>query len=153
MTEADLEVLSRFETVWARVMTGKRSERASQTTQWESLLQGVYAQWRGCRALGRRASGAEQRRMLALAREAGSLYHRLETEYFLKTGDIFITSDGPDFASYTPYNLRKLWNHATKLAESLQNASEEDKQLFSEAAALMNAQGDALKGLIRDCLR
>lgn len=153
MTEADLEVLSRFESVWERVLSGNAPEAAPRWEAWEPLLQGVYDHACCCRMLSRRTAGREKERLISLAREAKRVLGELQTVYFLETGDIFLTKENCNFASYTPYNLRKLWKNAINLAGDLQNAAEADGTPFGEAAETMKGQAEVLKGLIARSLQ
>lgn len=153
MTAEDLAVLSRFEAVWERVMTGKTSEPDGQGMELETILQELYALRRGYLSLGCAASGRERACLRALAEETKSLFDGLQTEYFLETGDIFLTMESCDFASYTPYNLRKLWKNAIKLAELLQNSSLAAAAPYKDTAESLQCQAGKLKQLLRQSLK
>ena len=150
MTDADLEVLSRFEVVWERVLSGKAAESASPYTSWEPVLQGLWELERGYEALSRRAAGREKQRLQCLAAETRAMFDGLHTAYFLETGDIFLTKDVCDFASYIPYNLRKLWKNAVNLAELLQKG---EKPLWNRQAETIRRQIETIEELTRNALQ
>lgn len=153
MTEADLEVLRNFEAVWERVMTGASAEPVPRWAAWEPLLQSVYEHWQNCQMMSRRTAGMEKYCLHRLAEETKEVFNHLQTDYFLETGDIFLTREMRNFASCTPYNLRKLWKNAIKLARDLQNAIDEDGTSFEKAAETIYRQADVLKDLIYQSLR
>ena len=153
MTQADLEVLSGFADVWERVSGQRLGEVASEAVRWEAVLQGLLDHALGCGGLARYAAGAHRRKLLALAKEAEGIFRRLHTAYFLETGDIFLGETQAEFASYTPYNLRKLCKNAVKLAQCLQKAEREGNLPVEDAGEIVMGHENALKELLGACLR
>ena len=153
MTQEDLDVLAGFGAVWERV-SGERIDapNASGVT-WEELLQGIYDHWQGCASLGSRAVGVHRTRLLGLAGMARALFRRLQTEYYLETGDVFAAAVVCDFASYTPYNLRKLCKNAVKLAELLQKAEADGCLPVGETKNHIVDHEKVIKSLLADCLQ
>lgn len=150
MTEADLMVLESFESVWARVQAGKAEVPPEGQASLEPVLQGLYDLWRGYTAVGAAASGRMRRCLQSLGTETRSMFRELQTGYFLEKGDIFIPSETTNFASCTPYNLRKLWKNAVNLAELLQKAEE---PLWNRQAETIRRQIDIIEELTRNALQ
>ena len=150
MTEADLMGLEAFESVWARVQAGKAEVSPEGQSSLEPVLQGLYDLWRGYTAVGAAASGRMRRCLRSLGTETRSMFRELQTGYFLEKGDIFIPSETTNFASCTPYNLRKLWKNAINLAERLQNAEDPVCGPFADT---VRRQTDTLLKLIRNALK
>ena len=126
MTKEDLEVLANFGAVWERVSGASLGEAERQGDTWAELLQGLEQHWQGCRQLSVLAVGSHGKRLQKLAREAERLFRRVQTERFLEAGDLVYGGENLIFASYTPYNFRKLCKSAVKLAEHLQKAEEDE---------------------------
>lgn len=109
MEQRDLEVLSRFEEVWQRVQHGKEETTEPTYEDVKALMDGLHYQWKGCRQLAFCTCGREKARLLALSERIKKQFSALQLQYYLETGDIHCSGVSPNFASYTPYNLRKLW--------------------------------------------
>ncbi len=153
MTQEDLAVLAGFNRVWERV-SGQRIDSAPAAfADWEDVLNGVYGHWRSCVSLSAWAVGMPRKRLIGLAGEARELFRNLQTEYFLETGDIFQPRMSENLASYTPYNLQKTYKNAVKLAERLQKAAEACNVSVGDAGGIITDHENALKELLRDCLR
>lgn len=148
MREEDLAVLAGFDAVWQRVMLGKSCSEEGGQQQWSELLQGMYDQWQGLKCMAQCACGVGRHTLYCLCTEARRSFCALQTACFLDTGDIFVTAATCNFASYTPYNLRKLYQNAEKLAGLLQNASMKEDCAFAEAASAIQRQIVCLRRLI-----
>ena len=153
MTQEDLAVLENFGTVWERV-SGQHLERPREdAVTWEMLLGALEAYWRGCGRLSVLARGSHRSRLIRLAAEAREAFGLVQTECFLETGDVFCGGLVCDFASYTPYNLRKLCKNAVKLAGLLQKAKEEGCLPVGDAGKSITDHERVLKELLGECLR
>lgn len=153
MTQEDLEVLAGFGAVWARVSGQHIETETEPKLSWEELLRALHDYWAGCRELANCAAGTHRRRLMELAGEAKSLFQTVQTEYFLDRGDVFVSVNEKSFASYTPYNLRKLYKNAVNIAGLLQKAREEEWLPEAAAENMIAAHKNVLKGLLRECLR
>ena len=153
MREEDLAVLAGFDAVWQRVLSGKGQTEQTGAVKWEPLLQGMYDQWKQLDGMARCSRGGERDALAHLSEQARSCFCELQTACFLDTGDVFVTAKTCNFASCTPYNLRKLYQNAEKLAELLQNASMQEDCAFVYAASVMERQCVCLRRLIRCALQ
>ena len=153
MREADLAVLAGFDAVWQRVQQGKSNAEENRQMQWGELLQGMYDQWKWLGDLAKCSSGEVRQMLLSLRAEARRCFCGLQTACFLDTGDIFVTAETCNFASCTPYNLRKLYQNAEKLAGLLQNASMQEDCAIIFAASAMERQKLCLRQLISRALQ
>ena len=152
MREEDLAVLAEFDAVWQRVQHGKQPERET-AMDWGDLLRGMYDQWKWLGDLARCSCGEVKYTLSRLAAQAHRCFSDLQTACFLDTGDVFTACETCNFASCTPYNLRKLYQNAEKLAGLLQNASMHDDCALVSAASAMERQCVCLRGLIRRALQ
>jgi hypothetical protein len=148
MREEDLAVLAGFDAVWHRVLLGKSGAEEDGQPPWAELLQGMYDQWQGLRCMAKCACGSARFTLFGLCAEARRSFCALQTACFLDTGDIFVTAATCNFASCTPYNLRKLYQNAEKLAEDLQNARRQEGDIMAGAASAMERQTRQLELLI-----
>ena len=55
---------------------------------------------------------------------------KIQRYYFLKTGDVYFADATANFASYTPYNLRKLWQITVENGEMLKKCNLNDDAVF-----------------------
>ena len=153
MTQEDLAVLAGFGAVWERV-SGQRVEISHEpSVSWAELLGELERYWQGCRKLAALAHGSHRSRLMRLAAEARKVLSMARTECFLDTGDVFHGGLVCDFASYTPYNLRKLCKNAVNLAGLLQKAAEEGCLPVEDAGKCLTDHERVLKELLRECLR
>ena len=90
---------------------------------------------------------------MRLAAEAREAFGLVQTECFLETGDVFHGGLVCNFASYTPYNLRKLCKNAVNLAGLLQKAKEEGCLPVGDAGKCITDHEKVLKELLRQCLQ
>ena len=129
MKQPDIGALSRFEAVWQRVQNEKTLPQKTEIRNMEALMDGIYDRMTGCRSLAEQADGCAGKRMTELCEQLGRRYSRLQLLYFLETGDVYFARCTTKFASYTPYNLRKLWQTTVenqKMLESCElNGNEE----------------------------
>ena len=153
MTQEDLAVLAGFGAVWERVSGERIDPLPAPSVTWEEVLEGLYAHWQGCSALAVWAVGTQRKQMRRMALEAKKLFHHGQTEYFLETGDIFLTSSNCHFASYTPYNLQKLCKNAEKLARLLQKHQETCSVSVGDAQKTVIVHTNTLKRLLEECLQ
>ena len=148
MEKEDLAVLAGFEAVWQRVQQAGGGDKAAARDPRESLLQRLYEQWRGLEALSCRCCGGMKGALCREAAVARYWFGRLQTACFLDGGDIWTPCKTCNFASCTPYNLRKLYQNAEKLAEDLQNARRGEGDIMAGAASAMERQTRQLELLI-----
>lgn len=153
MNQTDLEVLSRFEEVWRRVQRSSAVSAEERDTGIKELMDSLCYQWNGCRQLAMCACGREKTCLLSLSEQIKKQYRLLQLHYFLKEGDVYFSDASPNFASYTPYNLRKLYKNAVNIAGLLQKAREEEWLPEAAAENMIAAHKNVLKGLLRECLR
>ena len=153
MTQEDLAVLAGFGAVWERVSGQRLEAPPAPSVAWEDVLDGLYEYWKDCGSLAARAVGGCRMRLLCLAAEAKEAFRRLQTEYFLETGDVFVAAVVCNFASYTPYNLRKLCKNAVKLAGLLQKGSEEGCLPVADAGKCLARHEEIIKALLTECLQ
>ena len=153
MTQADLDVLAGFAEVWERVSGERIPSPQSASVTLGEVLEGLYGHWQGCAALAVWAVGMHRKRLLGLVSEAEALFRRVQTECFLESGDIFQGELVMNFASYTPYNLRKVCKNAMELAERLQKGQETCSVSVGNAVEMLVSHGEALKELLQECLR
>lgn len=157
MGSTDFEVLSHFEEVWQRVQRGQTERKESREAALEALMDGLHFQWSGTRQLAKCTCGAEKRCMQELSERIKKQFYVLQLYYFLKTGDIYHSSVSPNFASYTPYNLRKLWQSTVENAETLKNCNlNDDLDLVAELREMeeeIERQKMEIKELIGRLLR
>ena len=153
MTQEDLAVLAGFDAVWERV-SGQVLEKVHEpSVSWTELLGELEGYWKGCRKLAALAHGSHRCRLERLTAEARKALCTARTECFLDTGDICHGELVCDFASYTPYNLRKLCKNAVKLAGLLQKAKEEGCLPVGDAGKSITDHEWVLKELLGECLR
>ncbi len=153
MTQEDLDVLAGFGAVWERVSGERIDSPPVSCVTWEDVLDGLYRHFHGCRGLAAGAVGEPRRRLMRLSAETKRLLRRLETEYYLETGDIFISVNEESFASYTPYNLRKLCKNAVNLAGLLQKGAENRELSVGDAWKTVSDHAQVLKSLLGACLQ
>lgn len=153
MEQREPEWLSDFEAVWQRVMTGQSctlpvsGERDS-----EQVMEAVHWAWSGYRQLARCSRGRLQCSLQEMTREAKEVFRALQTEYFLRTGELYHPPESEKFASCTLSNLRKLWKNAFESGEKLHGIQGNDKGACSEALAaaaeLFDSHRDRLRCMI-----
>ena len=130
MDREDIEILSRFETVWQRVQREQNVPTEADDGGIEAVLNGLHYRWHGARQLAMCTCGWEKNRLLRLSDQIKKQFQTLQLRYFLKEGDLFMASARPNFASYTPYNLRKLWQSTVENAESVRNCNLKGDAVF-----------------------
>lgn len=141
MTREDLEVLAGFETVWARVRGAREAEPMKADTLLSDTLQrlcwlcGAYSQ------MSAAARGELKRCLQMLANRTRRMIHLLHLEFFLKTGEMFVSEYDGNFASCTLSNLRKLWQCTVEMQELMQH----DTDVFREIGGEMHSQSEVLK--------
>lgn len=123
MEQRDLEVLSRFEEVWQRVQHGRGEETEREYRDVEAVMDGLHYRWKGCRQLAFCTCGREKARLLTLSEEIKKQLLRLQLHYYLETGDIHCSDTLSNFASYTPCNLRKLWQSTVENEEMIKKCN------------------------------
>ena len=153
MTQEDLAVLAGFDAVWQRV-SGQPLEKVHEpSVSWTELIGELERYWQGCRRMSILARGSHRYRLERLTAEARKALSMARTECFLDTGDVFHGEVVCNFASYTPYNLRKLCKNAVNLAGLLQKAAAEGCLPVEEAGKCLTDHARVLKELLRECLR
>ena len=153
MTEEDLAVLANFAAVWQRVSGERVLLPAGGKLTWEEILQELQDYCHGCSQLAHFACGSHRKCLQRLATEAKGVFCRAQTEWFLQDGDLVYGVQEGIFASYTPYNLRKLYKSAAKLAERLQKAERDEGFPLDGAWAVIVRHGESLKELLQGCLQ
>ena len=153
MTQEDLAVLAGFDAVWERV-SGQPLEKVHEpSVSWTELLGELERYWQGCRKLTALAHGSHRCRLERLTAEARKALSMARMECFLDTGDVCCGELACNFASYTPYNLRKLYQNAVNLARLLQKAKEEGCLPVEDAGKCITDHERVLKKLLGECLR
>lgn len=98
MDREHLKALDRFDTVWQRVLSaggGASLTKPPAVTpdgtagEFEEILQELLRLWDAYTAFARRTKGEAKKRFLLLAEETRNSVRTLQTEYFLRMGDIF----------------------------------------------------------------
>ena len=153
MTQEDLDVLAGFGAVWERVSGQRLEQTAELAVTREEVLQGLYDHWRDCGGLAVWAAGPERNRLLRMVGEARELFRRGQTECYLATGDVFQPVMHGNLASYTPYNLQKLYKNAMKLADCLQKQQGTCGVFVEDAWKTVSAHAETIKILLMDCLQ
>lgn len=157
MDQQDLNVLSGFEEVWERVQTGGSRGQRDASGELKQPMEQMYSLWDGLRQLADRTVGWQRRRLLMLAERIRKRFARWQLRYFLETGDVYDARSSFRFASYTPYNLRKLWQSAMESEEKLRNSHlKADETFVAEVEALQEEfllQAKALEELLAQLLQ
>lgn len=118
MNQADLERLSSFSAVWQRVQGNADTQEVPQKQKdMITLLDGANYAWSGYAALANVSYGETRQKLIRLARETKTVFQQLQVQYFLQEGDTYTAGQTANFASYTSYNLRNLWQNTTNLAQ------------------------------------
>ena len=148
MREEDLAVLADFDRVWQRVQQEKGQTEEKPSVCWQELLQGMYDQWKWLGDMTKCSHGEVRDVLNTLCKQARRCFCELQTACFLDTGEVCVTAQTCNFASCTPYNLRKLYQNAEKLAGLLQNASMQQDCAFVLATSVIERQRVCLRRLI-----
>ena len=158
MTQTELEALSHFEAVWQRVQ--KEKQQMSQSDEMlvlEEWMTQLYSYMCLCGQLAQVACGEARKRLFRMYCQVKKRYAGLQLRWFLVTGDIHFASCEMNFASYTPYNLRKLWQSNVKNMELAEKCNlKDDLELAAEIQALKSEllqQKAGLEQLIAKCLQ
>lgn len=88
MEQEILTALSGFEAVWQRVLNGK-GETPQAAGPEESPMERAMALWETYTHFARQVKGEAGARFQALAEETRFLVRALQTEHFLRTGDLY----------------------------------------------------------------
>lgn len=157
MEQRDLEILSRFEEVWQRVQRNVPETHDTADHTFEGLMDGLHYCWSGCRQLAACTRGREKTCLLSLSRRIKEQFQVLQLWYYLGKGDIYCSDASPNFASYTPYNLRKLWQSTVENAEMMKKCNLNGNPDFVAELQVMDAefqcQKSELEALIGALLR
>ena len=153
MTQEDLDVLAGFGAVWERVSGQRLEQTPTPSVTREEVLQGLYDHWWDCAGLAVWAVGPRKKQLLRMAGEARDLFRRGQTECYLDTGDVFQPVMHGNLASYTPYNLQKLYKNAMKLADCLQKQQGTCSVFVEDAWKTVSAHAETAKKLLMDCLQ
>ena len=153
MDSRDMEVLSGFAEVWARVMDGASREQDHKEPDFvQQVMDRLYGLCLAYTRLGRSSRGGIRCSLQALAGETQRAFHWLQVAYFLESGELYHPMETERFASCTMSNLRKLWKNTSELMQMLQLHPRDAGNLFGvELAAvekLMAAHKDRLKCII-----
>lgn len=157
MEQRDLAVLSRFEEVWRRVQHGKEDPMECGCGDIEAVMDGLCKQWKGCCQLAACTGGKEKICLATLSRRCKELFRTLQLHYYLETGDIYCADASLHFASFTLYNLRKLWQITVENGKRLKKCNlNGDLHLvadFPSMEAELQYQKTELEGLIKGLLQ
>ena len=157
MNQTELEALSHFDAVWQRVQKEKQQTSQDAMVDLEEWMTQLYSYLCGCFQLAQMACGEVRNRLFGMHRRMKKRYAALQLWYFLETGDIHFASCDVRFASYTPYNLRKLWQSNVKNTEMAEKCNlNDDLKLAAEIQALKSEllqQKVLLEQLIGSCLQ
>jgi len=147
MDQETLNALSGFESVWQRVLAG-RGENAHITQETSGdgdALDRAAALWETYTAYARQTKGEAQARFSALAEEVRETVRELQTEHFLRTGDLYAPSAQRISAPGILTGMRRAYEAEGRLAELLS-----DRGGLAEAARRREA---ALREMIASLLR
>lgn len=153
MNQTDLEILLHFEEIWSRVRKGNESISPRSECDVETMMTLLWEYMWGCLRLGQRICGEPRRQLSEMHHQLKKRYARLQLRWFLRTGDIHFAGNEMIFASYTPYNLRKLCKNAVKLAGLLQKGSEEGCLPVADAGKCLARHEEIIKALLTECLQ
>lgn len=157
MDQTDLEILRNFEQVWQRVQKEKTQQTENDDQALEALLDGLGSWWLSSRKLACLTCGTQKNCLMELSNRMKKQYDRLQLHYFLKKGDIYFCNSTWNFASYTPYNLRKLWLSIVEnekfLKKCMLNEGEEVMTMFEDMKKELSAQKIELELLIGTLLQ
>lgn len=123
MESADLIGLMNFEAVWQRVQNEKADTKIESAKQLERLIELTYERMCGSKRLAQLTCGGERKRLMQLSECLKKRYVRWQLLCFLMTGEVHFASCDANFASYTPYNLRKLWQSTVENAELIEKCN------------------------------
>jgi len=159
MEPRDLEILSGFDAVWARVCSDTEAKQVLRSPQHplEAVLDGLFDAWSGYRQLACCSCGGVRQRLTELAEEAKCTFRNLQLVYFLDTGELYHPAEDEKFASCTLSNLRKLWQNASKTAQMLQALPQGDGIICADklrdAEAIMICQKQRLGRLMAEMMK
>ena len=157
MNQTDLEILSHFEEIWSRVRKGNESISPRSECDVETMMTLLWEYMWGCLRLGQRICGEPRRQLSEMHHQLKKRYARLQLRWFLRTGDIHFAGNEMNFASYTPYNLRKLWQTNVQNTEMAEKCKLHEDMEFAEEIQEMKEevlrQRAILEDLIGKCLR
>ena len=143
MLEQERETLSRFESVWARVMPGSAPAQAASGEDDAHMLRTMIDQTAGCHA--------SQLRALACART--QIARQLQGAYYLVTGERHTPGARCAVRQESAACLRCVWLSSRSLADRARHASASSEEpllqtLYTELAALLDAQQPVLEQLV-----
>jgi len=152
MERLDLDVLSRLEDVWNRVQSGKTISRDTGFRDVERVMEEMHNRISGCRSLAAMTHGCAGKRLLELAEQLEKRYSRLQLHCFLETGDVYFARQKMKFASYTPCNLRKLWQSTVKNTELLEKCNLNGNERLVAELQLAKAEFEQQKKLLETAI-
>lgn len=131
MEQEWLNVLDGFESVWERVINnhsagGQETPSApvdETAAEMEAILMELNGLWESYRVFARQTAGEAQKRFLALAEETRNSVRALQTEYFLKMGEVYHpnVADLPKSGVLT--GMRRAYQTEQRLAKRLVESS------------------------------
>lgn len=125
MEQELLTALNGFDAVWQRVLSGKEAEpRDSQAGPADGPLDAAMSLWETYRGFARQVRGEAGARFAALAEETRGLVRALQTEYFLRTGELYSPA-GPAVAPPLGVltGMRRAYETEQRLVRQLQDTS------------------------------
>lgn len=147
MEQELLNALDGFEAVWQRVLSGREDAHiAQQAPEQPAPLDRAMALWATYTALSRRTKGEARQRFTALAEETRETVRALQTEHFLRTGDIYrpkASAAAPDLGVLT--RMRQAYQAEQQLSRKL----EDNEDLADAAARRAETLRDMIAGLLR----
>ena len=156
MLEQERETLSRFESVWARVMPGSAPAQAASGEDDAHMLRTMIDQTAAAAdvlsALAcRMGCHASQLRALACART--QIARQLQGAYYLVTGERHTPGARCAVRQESAACLRCVWLSSRSLADRARHASASSEEpllqtLYTELAALLDAQQPVLEQLV-----
>lgn len=160
MNEREHEILSRFDSIWARVqpasaprMTSEQDDKSALRTMIDQSAAAVKVL---C-ALARKEPCCAVR-LQALARERAVVTRQMQGAYFLLTGERFTPGASCAVRHESAACLRCLWQTSRNQAlHARRCAAETDEPLlqtlYTELADLLDGQNDALRDIVCVLLR
>lgn len=148
MEQEILNALDGFDAVWQRVLSGKGGDEHSRPQQApaQNALSRAMALWAAYTAYAGQTKGEARQRFTQLAEETRATVRALQTEHFLRTGDLYRPEASETLqAPGVLTGMRLAYQGERELAEMLAKHTS-----LADAAA---RHADALRDMIAELLR
>lgn len=143
--------LDGFEAVWERVVNSRGAAEETpapadgSAAELETLLQELNGLWEEYREFARRTAGEAQKRFSAMAEETRDSVRALQTEYFLRVGEVYHPAASSRWEPGVLTGMRRAYEAERRLAKRLAESG------FSADTAEnhIRALRDMIAGLLR----